>query len=291
MHAKVFPTLGIHSNPHCSLGGVFRYFHNSPVREEALHFIQTLLDETETHLKEPKFTRWLSYDAAVGAFMKCFKAVLVAFGREATERKDIVAKAYLQNASSLKFVASLCMFSDLLPHLSRLSRVFQKSTLNFSELQPALDTALMSVEQLQARPGPTEDQIEDYLESVDLKISDVPSKLLMWRRSVRQPYFRSLRCESPYYIGDEDGIQAQGWPPRLVRWAPLTTSKKNGTITSSGGFFFSANKITDAGQKRAVLLTVCGPQTYKLIRNLVAPEQRRGRLYADCREGERACEP
>ena len=39
------------------------------------------------------------------------------------------------------------------------------------------------------------------------------------------------------------------------------------------GFFFSANKITDAGQKRAVLLTVCGPQTYKLIRNLVAPEQ------------------
>ena len=50
----------------------------------------------------------------------------------------------------------------------------------------------MSVEQLQARPGPTEDQIEDYLESVDLNISDVPSKLLMWRRSVRQPYFRSL---------------------------------------------------------------------------------------------------
>ena len=117
-----------------TLGGVFRYFHNSPVREEALHFIQTLLDETEKHLKENKFTRWLSHDAAVGAFMKCFKAVLVAFGREATERKDIVAKAYLQKTSSLKFVASLCMFSDLLSHLSRLSRVFQKSTLNFSEL-------------------------------------------------------------------------------------------------------------------------------------------------------------
>ena len=104
------------------------------MREEALHFIQTLLDETEKHLKENKFTRWLSHDAAVGAFMKCFKAVLVAFGREATERKDIVAKAYLQKTSSLKFVASLCMFSDLLSHLSRLSRVFQKSTLNFSEL-------------------------------------------------------------------------------------------------------------------------------------------------------------
>ena len=69
--------------------------------------------------------------------------------------------------------------------------------------------------------------------------------------------------------------QAQGWPPRLVRWAPLTTSKKNGTMhyIERLGFFFSANKITDAGQKRAVLLTVCGPQTYKLIRNLVAPEQ------------------
>ena len=34
---------------------------------------------------------------------------------------------------------------------------------------------------------------------------------------------------------------------------------------------FTANEITDAGKKRAVLLSSCGAKTYKLIRNLVSP--------------------
>lgn len=37
-----------------ALGGVFRYFNNSPVLEASLHSIQALLDEAQTHLKEPK---------------------------------------------------------------------------------------------------------------------------------------------------------------------------------------------------------------------------------------------
>ena len=36
-------------------------------------------------------------------------------------------------------------------------------------------------------------------------------------------------------------------------------------------FYFTANKITDKGQQRAVLLSVCGAKTYKIIRNLLAP--------------------
>ena len=37
--------------------------------------------------------------------------------------------------------------------------------------------------------------------------------------------------------------------------------------------YFVANGVTEAEQKRAVLLTVSGPSTYKLIRNLTAPEK------------------
>ena len=36
-------------------------------------------------------------------------------------------------------------------------------------------------------------------------------------------------------------------------------------------FYFIANGIEDPEKKRAVLLTVSGPATYKLIRNLSAP--------------------
>ena len=37
--------------------------------------------------------------------------------------------------------------------------------------------------------------------------------------------------------------------------------------------YLAANKIEDADQQRAVLLSVCGPATYRLIRNLVSPKK------------------
>ena len=37
--------------------------------------------------------------------------------------------------------------------------------------------------------------------------------------------------------------------------------------------YFAANEITDNNKKRAVLLSVCGAKTYKLIRNLVNPRK------------------
>ena len=45
--------------------------------------------------------------------------------------------------------------------------------------------------------------------------------------------------------------------------------------------YFKANGITDAKKKRPVLLTVCGPATYKLIQNLVAPKKTAEVEYAD----------
>jgi len=37
--------------------------------------------------------------------------------------------------------------------------------------------------------------------------------------------------------------------------------------------YLVANKVEDADQRRAVLLSVCGPATYRLIRNLVSPKR------------------
>ena len=37
--------------------------------------------------------------------------------------------------------------------------------------------------------------------------------------------------------------------------------------------YFAANKIEDADQQRAILLSVCGPTTYQLIQNLVSPKK------------------
>ena len=47
------------------------------------------------------------------------------------------------------------------------------------------------------------------------------------------------------------------------------------------GFYFTANKVTDKDQRKAVLLSVCGAQTYKLIRNLLAPQTPNAVEYDD----------
>ena len=51
--------------------------------------------------------------------------------------------------------------------------------------------------------------------------------------------------------------------------------KKHGQCTSSvlNRQYFAANKIENADQQRAILLSVCGPATYRLIRNLVSPKK------------------
>ena len=38
-------------------------------------------------------------------------------------------------------------------------------------------------------------------------------------------------------------------------------------------FYFEANGVDNADQQRAILLSVCGSKTYKLIRNLTMPEK------------------
>ena len=45
--------------------------------------------------------------------------------------------------------------------------------------------------------------------------------------------------------------------------------------------YLDANKITDAGQKRDVLLSVCGAKTYHILRDLLAPEKPKSCSYAD----------
>ena len=45
--------------------------------------------------------------------------------------------------------------------------------------------------------------------------------------------------------------------------------------------YFIGNKITDNGKKRAVLLSVCGVKTYKVIRNLVNPRKPTNKSFAE----------
>ena len=83
-------------------------------------------------LKEPKHVRWLSYDGTVTAPRKSYRAIVLELTYEATEMHCPVAKGLLKKVKTNKFVASLHLFSDVLPVLTKLSKKFQRADLNFA---------------------------------------------------------------------------------------------------------------------------------------------------------------
>ena len=54
-----------------------------------------------------------------------------------------------------------------------------------------------------------------------------------------------------------------------------------GWITYAEGFsyYFEANSITDAKRKKAVLLSVCGTETFSLLKDLITPDSLRDKTF------------
>ena len=52
------------------LRNLFYFYQNSHVRMSGLHAIQALLDDPTIKLKETKYVRWLSHDAAVATLLR-----------------------------------------------------------------------------------------------------------------------------------------------------------------------------------------------------------------------------
>ena len=45
--------------------------------------------------------------------------------------------------------------------------------------------------------------------------------------------------------------------------------------------YFIANDVANEDKKRALLLSNCGPQTYQLLKNLMAPAKPSGKSFTD----------
>ena len=76
-------------------------------------------------LKKAVHTRWLSHDKAVTAICRTLPSLLTTLEREVAERDNAVARGLVRAIKLYKFVAMLYLLSDVLPHLSTLSLVFQ----------------------------------------------------------------------------------------------------------------------------------------------------------------------
>ena len=67
-----------------------------------------------------------------------------------------------------KFVATAYLLSDILPHLSRLSRIFQKQDIDLTLIQPCLKSIIDTINEYKDTPGLNLSKIDQVL-STDLK--------------------------------------------------------------------------------------------------------------------------
>ena len=128
-----------------NLRNLFSFYQNSPVRLSGLHAIQALLDDPAIKLKEAKDVRWLSHDAAIASLLCTLPSLIASLEREATERGEPTAEGLLRFVKSHFFIATAHLLHKVLPHVSRLSRIFQKEDVDFTLLKPCVDATIAAV--------------------------------------------------------------------------------------------------------------------------------------------------
>ena len=80
------------------------------------------------------------------------------------ERNGAKAIGILKKIKNIDFIGSLCLFKNMLPILSTLSKTFQTNALNFSRITPAIGRAKEKIMEV-ASDGRVVDQLREALNS------------------------------------------------------------------------------------------------------------------------------
>ena len=128
-----------------ALTTLYWFFQASAVRTAGLKAIQEMFDTPSLKLKEAKDVRWLSHDLAVQTLRRSLPAVLTALEREGAEHGEPVAMGLVKVMKCYQFVACLHLMSEVLPHLSHPSRLFQAEYIQLSMVRPYLNVCIESL--------------------------------------------------------------------------------------------------------------------------------------------------
>lgn len=170
-----------------NLTQLWKYFEGSPKRMAM--YTKSQIDKYQrqtvpgnaTHkkisrrLKKACRTRWLSFDKSVDAAVKDLDSILLCLSSLAEECPT--ADGFLKKMKKAQWVASLYILEDILPVLSILSKTFQGSQINFSEIGPnisiTITTLRAKLELKQAQKKLKEDfATEGRFALLEIKITD-----------------------------------------------------------------------------------------------------------------------
>ena len=134
-----------------TVNSIYFYFHNSAQRYNHLREIYDLLEDDKfVSLKQPHAVRWLSLDQAVYAINHCWPALVIALG-EAAANGVAVARGLADKVEKYSFIGITCLLADILPNFSKMSKVFQRESLDFAMASTALDTVKATLTTMQVQ--------------------------------------------------------------------------------------------------------------------------------------------
>lgn len=120
---------------------LYDFFDNSAVRMVGLEVVQNLLNE-KGKLLAPCSTRWLSTERSVNRLKKCFVSVVVSLQREGEERSDAKALGLNSLVTEYRFVCTMLLLCDALPHISHLSKCFKITDCDYSIIPRMVTSSL-----------------------------------------------------------------------------------------------------------------------------------------------------
>ena len=180
---------------------LWQFFENSPQRMAAYLKMQTELKSIRLNrktvkrvvkrLKKACRTRWLSLEASVKAVKDDYEAVLQTLSK--FENTDATASGLLKKMRSLKFIGAIYILNTLLPILGDLSRRFQKGSVSFAAILPAINMTKDSLQSVLENDTPMENlrqDIDSFTDMcADIKMNQKEAKEL---ESLMEKYTQAL---------------------------------------------------------------------------------------------------
>ena len=174
---------------------LFDYYDNSSVRSAGLQAIQLLTLE-KGRLLPNCTTRWLSTERSVMRPKSCYISVVLSLQNDSENWRDAKALGLASLMSEYRFVYTMLLFCDTLPHITFLSKAFQDADCDYSIIPKMLSITLQSLEALQLTDGTNLLGLESYVEEltaagIQLKMTPVLGHSYS-ENSVKKPYLANL---------------------------------------------------------------------------------------------------
>ena len=120
-------------------------------------------------------------------------SILVGLDREASGKSEPTAHGLLKSMKSYKFVATMYLLSDVLPHLSRLSKIFQKKESMLICLSLPANHNL-AIAQYKHAPGPNISKVDEVLSGdlKDFEIETSSAKKASFKEEIQVKYIEAI---------------------------------------------------------------------------------------------------